>query len=103
VPRLPGRESTRQTIEIENAVVANFQMPWENQVFNKPCCIKGCEHRCDGRPGASGSFKPFEPCATGSAGVIYDKRIEEANDDRHPYVGMACPHHVDEILALGQV
>lgn len=102
MPRQPGRESTRQTIEVENAVIANFQMPWEKQVFGKPCCIKGCEHRCDGRPDASHGMATFTPCGTGSAGVIYDKRISE-DDPRHPYVGFACPCHVEAILDAGQV
>ena len=98
MPRLPGRESTRKTIALEQATIASFQMPWEDRVAKKQCCIEGCTHRCSGRTDGGTDFKQFEPCARNNAAVIYDESLMPGPTP-DPYVGFACPCCVDKILA----
>lgn len=95
MPKIPGRESTRKTVDLEFAMVASFLMPWEH--VGKPCCITGCEHRIDGRLAADTGLGSQEFCGRGNAATIYDER-RMPGPKPDPYVGMACPCHVEQIL-----
>ena len=89
MPRLPGRESTQKVIALEHALISSFVFPWEQTT---KCCIKGCEHPANG---LIGSLVDGTLCSNINAGYIIDAR----NEDR--FIGIACPHCVDEILRLG--
>lgn len=97
MPKMPGRESTRKTIPIEQATIANFVMPWMRETQNKPCCIQGCSHKADGNQGTLA--KP-EWCSISNAASIYDER-KMPGPKPDPYVGLACPCCVDKLLADG--
>lgn len=76
-------------------MVASFLMPWERLVGEKPCCITGCDHRANGN---QGTLAHPDFCSTNNAAAIYDERLMPGPKP-DPFVGIACPHCVDEILA----
>lgn len=96
MPKIEGRASTRKTIDIGKAAVASFVLPWD-KIANGKCCIKGCDHRASGMIGdlAEGTY-----CASTSAATIYHVDLMPGPQP-DPYVGVACPHHVEEILDRG--
>jgi hypothetical protein len=99
MPKIEGKPDTRKTIPLELALIASFEMPWEDRVAKRPCCIEGCTHRCSGfEPGVTlAQMREVEPCARNNAAVIYDER-RMPGPVPDPVVGWACPHCVEKIL-----
>jgi hypothetical protein len=98
MPKIEGRPDTRKRIPLEMAMLAGYLMPWERNVYNKPCCIEGCEHRCGGNQGTLAE-PDWESCGHGNAAIVYDERLMPGPTP-DPHVGTACPCCVDKIHAL---
>lgn len=95
MPRLPGRESTKREIEIENAEVVSFIFEWEPFAKGKRCSIIGCDHKLMGertdkvdpeRGPLYWEMCEGKPIAAGGA-VGADKRITDKRGPRYYF----CP------------
>lgn len=92
MPRLPGRESTRRTVDsTEGLLVASFMMPHEDRYWAKQCVVKDCEHTMGNVNWRTD--REWKPCSEDAlpAHVVHEDRMDKP-------VGMTCPCHTDEIL-----
>lgn len=97
MPRLPGRSSTRITIDLEDVGdVASFVYVWDKYVAKKPCQISDCDHI------VSGKFDTKEHtwvnCGDSvGAAVVYDnKPLVEGRRPAHYLICPCCLGKLDE-------
>jgi hypothetical protein len=93
VPRIPGRKSTRKTVDTTAGLeVASFIMSHEEWLWRQPCVITGCDHRMGPKTDEPG-WVNWRSCNERQlpAYVVHE-------DDRLTNVGICCPCHIAEIL-----
>lgn len=73
-------------------MVASFLLEVETKRWRQICVIEGCGHRMG--PASVAEINEWESCDRNHlpAFVVHEKRIDVS-------LGLACPHHVGEILA----
>lgn len=93
MPRQPGRESTRKTVESTAGLeVASFILHHEEWLWRRPCVIADCNHRMGPNTNEPG-WVHWRSCDEQQLPAFVVKEGEyDAN------LGIACPHHVAEIL-----
>lgn len=93
MPKLPGRESTRKTLELEDIEVASFVGVWDKYVYKKTCCVTGCDHII------SGVWKEghWETCGEGAgSAIVYDKNQPDDVRQHHYAICVCCLGKLDE-------
>lgn len=94
MPRLPGREPTRFTVDsTEGLLIGSFLMPHEDKYWARPCVVKGCEHRMGNINWRTD--RDWQPCSQDALPgfVVHKDNMEKA-------LGIVCPCHAAEILAV---
>ena len=94
MPRIPGREPTRRTVDsTDGLLIGSFAMEHETHVWKRPCLIKDCDHRLGPDTSQPGWAGKYEPCSRESlpAHVVASTAI-------HRPLGMLCPCHAAEVL-----
>lgn len=97
MPRLPGRESTKFSIKVEDALVASFLNQSEERYWRRVCNIDDCDHRLGPdttKPGWAGSW---QDCSDEASPAIIAR-----DDGTYEACGVACSHCVAAILAEGR-
>lgn len=94
MPRLPGREPTRTTVDTtEGLLIGSFIMEHEEKFWRRPCVVKGCEHRMGPKTDEPGWAGNWQPCSRDALPAFVVRESDIMN-----HVGMVCPCHADEIL-----
>lgn len=89
MPRVPGRESTKRKVKIEEVLIGSFVMPSEVWAWRRVCNIGDCDHRMGPRNDELATWKSCDESAL-PAFIAYDR-------EGFPSAGMACPCHVAAI------
>lgn len=98
MPKLPGRKSTRITIDLEEVGdVQSFVGVWDKYAYKKPCQIEGCSHLVSGRHATDEEYKAtgnlYVQCEgesdSSGAAIVYDNKPLVAG--RRPAHYLICP------------
>jgi hypothetical protein len=94
MPKLPGRQSHRLTIDLEDVEVASFVGVWEHYVFKKPCQVTGCDHIVSGIRNSKTML--YETCGEGSgAAVAFKKSAPDDQRQNHYAICVCCLDKLD--------